>query len=162
MFSLFDRYGQIHPGLFESLNEEQALHAFERIKERLIEIQKDKLAALEKEAPPLFETIRYKPRKRMPPKHVGYFVKREKDTNTNQYITTLFSRWSQGRPPRNFTGLTDSEWKTLQVSKEEFYQLLKNGLDDENYKIVKSQLGFDHEGRSMQDFLKHMDSLTLR
>jgi len=156
MFSLYDSNGQLHRELFESLTEEQALYAFKKIKERLIQIQREKLAKLEAETPPLLENVRYKPRKRMPPSHVGYFIKQEFDPVSEADLTILFSRWSQGRPPKTFAGISEEEWNAHKVSKEEFYQKLLLAETQTNFKIVKSQLGYDEEGRTLEEFKNHM------
>lgn len=156
MFSLFDSKGQLHRELFESLTEEEALHAFQQIKKRLIQIQREKLDKLEAEDPPILENVRYKPRKRLPPTHVGYFIKQEFDPISEKYFTVLYSRWSQGRPPTTFSRLSEAEWNAYEVSKEEFYQKLLLAETQTNFKIIKSQLGYDEEGRTLEEFKNYM------
>ena len=159
MFSLYNKNGEIPDELFEVLNEEQAIDAFYKIKKRLLEIQKAKLANLEKETPPLINLASHKQRKRKIPHHVGYFIKEEKDPRTGAIITTLYSRWSQGRPPKVFSGLSASEWKLYQVDKSVFLKNLLIAQSNQNFKIIHSQLGFDEQGATLEEFFKHAQNV---
>ena len=154
MFSLFNKNGELYDELFETLNEEQALHAFQKIKKRLLEIQRSKLAELEKETPPLINAASYKHRKRKTPHHIGYFIKKDKDPHSGAIITTLYSKWSQGRPPKVFSGLSVTEWEQHRVDQSVFLKNLEIAQFNQNYKIVHSQLGFDEHGATLDEFLK--------
>ena len=138
----------------KDLNEEEAIVLFERVKGHLIDLQRRKLAELEIEEAPILDKTRYKPRKRMPPKHIGYFATEQLYEN-GENILVVWSKWSQGRPPRAFEGLS------VQLSDRRsprFVQSVRRGFTckpkimGRAIKIIKSNMGYDADGRSLDDF----------
>lgn len=140
----------------KDLNEEEAIVLFERVKGHLIDLQRRKLAELEIEEAPILDKTRYKPRKRMPPKHIGYFATEQLYEN-GENILVVWSKWSQGRPPRAFEGLSAKQLSDCEISEDLFSQYVEASLAGQNImgraiKIIKSNMGYDADGRSLDDF----------
>ena len=140
----------------KELDEEQSLMLFEMVKTHLIDLQKRKLAELENEEAPILDNTRYNPRKRAAPKHKGYYANQGIDENNVKRLV-VWSKWSQGRPPKAFEGLTPKELDDCKISDEEFAVYVKKALDGDaedgsEVVIVKSNLGYDAEGRSLEAF----------
>lgn len=147
----------------KELDEEQSLMLFEMVKTHLIDLQKRKLAELENEQAPILDNTRYNPRKRAAPKHKGYYANQGIDENNVKRLV-VWSKWSQGRPPKAFEGLTPKELDNCKISDEEFAVYVKKALDGDaeggsEVVIVKSNLGYDAEGRSLEAFHEYQQMI---
>ena len=139
----------------QAMNEEEALMLFEKVKGHLVSLQKKKLADLEREQPPIMEGTRYIPRKRAAPTHGGYYAKVAANEN-NEKSLFLWSKWTQGRPPKVFSGLSAKELAACRISKEDFVKNAdKETVEGFPVVLIHSNLGYDGQGRSIENFLLH-------
>ena len=146
----------------KKMSEEEALTLFESVKSHLVKLQKEKLAAIQREKPPVVEDIRYNPRKRQAPKHIGYFMANAMDENNNKSVV-IWSKWSQGRPPKAFEGKSVKELEQCEIDARTFADLVERSLSNELFNgspiiIVKSNMGYAADGSTLDEFREKIKS----
>ena len=146
----------------KKMSEEEALTLFESVKSHLVKLQKEKLAAMQREKPPVVEDIRYNPRKRQAPTHIGYFMTTAVDENKNKSVV-IWSKWSQGRPPKAFEGMSAKDFEKCKINARDFAELLEQSLSNKHRDglpiiVVKSNLGYDRDGSTLDQFREKVKS----
>lgn len=147
----------------KKMSEEEALTLFESVKSHLIKLQKQKLASIQSEKPPIVEDIRYNPRKRQAPTHIGYFANTVIEANNNKCLV-IWSKWSQGRPPKAFAGMSNRELEQCEISAPNFADLVEKAISNESFEgqkviLVKSNMGYDAEGSTLDVFREKIKSM---
>ena len=146
----------------KKMSEEEALTLFESVKSHLVKLQKEKLAAIQREKPPVVEDIRYNPRKRQAPTHIGYFMTTAIDENNNKSIV-IWSKWSQGRPPKAFEGMSEKDFDQCEINAQTFADLVERSLSNQVLNglpiiIVKSNMGYTADGSTLDEFRENIKS----
>lgn len=139
----------------QKMSEQEAITLFESVKSHLVKLQKQKLAAIQSEKPPVVEDIRYNPRKRQSPTHVGYFMTTAVSDNNQSVV--IWSKWSQGRPPKAFEGMSVKDLDKCRINERDFAELLERSLSNQYWDglpiiFVKSNMGYDPTGSTLEQF----------
>ena len=132
---------------YKKLTTEQLTEIYETAKQEIIRRKQVDIAKLQVELSALENENVTQPRQRrktVAPHFVGYYYMPSDGADQG----VCWARWSRGRFPACFSGMTEHQLREYEVSKEHFIGKITFGE-----KVVLAKYGYDENGRNAEQFL---------